>query len=513
MSNDPNQAPGGGAWPAPGNGGGTPPPTPGAAPDPVVYGHDQPTVPQGQPSGQTAWLPYESPVPTVEVAPPAKKGKGKIIAAVVGAVAVLAAGGFAVTALAGGGHDGGADSPEAAAEKLFEAIGNRDVLGMLDSLLPGERDASRERAERLVSNLSKLGVLSDDADLGSISGLEITLSDMEYDAVETNVDDITDVLVSGNIEASVNGQDLPIGDVVIDRFLNGERPDVDESDSGDFQDVMLTTVERGGRWYVSVGYTIAEYARTNGNPDDAQFDIPDPEDAIALNGGDKPEEAISNLIDAVEDFDLEGVLGTLDPREVGALQRYAPVFLGDAADAFSDLKDQAAVTFGDITYTVHQKGDEATVGLAIDTVTIAVPEGTITYDSSTQCASIDASNGDSDKFCLDELSGGDPTDIAAQIEQLLPDDPELADQVADSLENFRAAFDDLGPLGITVSKVDGKWYVSLLGTYADTGLTLLDALDRDEFESIIDDFESLYQAVQESSMGSGIDLPPLPGGG
>ncbi len=479
-----------------------------------MYGHGQPTVPYGQPSGQTAWVPYEAPaVPTVDVAPqPPKKGKGKLIAAGVGAVAVLAAGGFAVSALAGGGHDGGAESPEAAAEKLFEAIGNRDVLGMLDSLLPGEREASQERAQHLVDDLSKLGVLSDDADLSSISGLEITLSDMDYEAVETNVDDITDVLVSGNIEASVNGEELPVGDLVIDRFLDGERPDVDESDSGDFEDAMITTVEQDGRWYVSVGYTIAEYARTNGDPDNAQFDIPEADEAIPLNGGESPEGAVNNLLDAVEDFDLEGIIGTMDPRELGALQRYGPVFIDDASDAFSDLEDEAALTFGDITYSVHQDGDEATVGLSIESFTLSVEEGTITYDSRTKCATFVASDGDSDEMCLDELDGGDPTDLAAQLEQLFPDDPELADEVAAAVENFRAAFDDAESLGITVSQVDGKWYVSPLGTVADTGLTLLDALDRDEFESILDDIEELYAAVQDSSMGSGIELPPLPGG-
>src|SRR5690606_22237287 len=136
------------------------------------------------------------------------------------------------------------DSPEAAVEKMFDAVGDLDVLGVMDSLLPGERDIMRDRAQRLVDNLQELGVLSDSADLGHVDGVEIELSDMEYETVETNVDDVADVLVSGRIEASVNGEELPIGDLVIDRFLDGRPLDVDERDSGRFQDVLVAAVQQ-----------------------------------------------------------------------------------------------------------------------------------------------------------------------------------------------------------------------------------------------------------------------------
>jgi hypothetical protein len=453
-------------------------------------------------------VPHEQPsasVPTVEVAPPKKKSKGKLIGAVVGAVAVLGAGTFAVATIAGG-SDGGADSPEKAVEKMFDSVGDLDVLGVMDSLLPGERDIMRDRAQRLVGNLRELGVLSEDADLGDVSGVEITLSDMQYDPVETNVDDITDVLVSGSIDASVDGEQLPIGDLIIDRFLDGEALDVNESDSGEFEDMMLTTVEQDGRWYVSLAYTIAEYARTGGNPDDGAFDIPAADDAIALNGGDTPEGAINNLIDAVEGFDLEGIIGTLDPREVGALQRYAPEFIGDAADQFSDLQDDVTITFGDITYNVTRDGSSATVGLRIDALTVQFPEGTLEYRADGNCITITDAGGEPEEMCAGELST-DPGDIAAQLEDLLPDDPELADAVTTLAEDAQAALDDLGPVGITVSEVDGKWYVSALGSIADSGLSVLDALDRTELEDLIDDLEALGQAVQDSSMIDDLDIP------
>jgi hypothetical protein len=109
-------------------------------------------------------------------------------------------------------------------------------------------------------------------------------------------------------------------------------------------------------------------------------------------------------------------------------------------------------------------------------------------------------------MCAGELST-DPGDITAQLEELFPDDPVLADAATTLAEDAQAAFDDLAQLGITVSEVDGEWYVSVLGTAADTGLTVLDALDREEFEGLIDDAEALVQAFENSTMGGDFEIP------
>src|SRR5690606_31309810 len=118
--------------------------------------------------------------------------------------------------------------------------------------------------------------------------------------------------------------------------------------------------------------------------------------------------------------------------------------------------------------------------------------------------------GSPEEICAGTISS-DPSDLIDQLEEALPDDPELVDEVTTLIEDFQAAFGDLGPLGITVSEVDGAGYVSPLGTTADFGLTVLDALDRDEFETLIDDAEGLVEAAQDSSYAGSIDLPPIGG--
>ena len=47
------------------------------------------------------------------------------------------------------GDDGGAETPEAAVEQLLDALGDEDLLGVLASLDPGERDTLRDPMEDL----------------------------------------------------------------------------------------------------------------------------------------------------------------------------------------------------------------------------------------------------------------------------------------------------------------------------------------------------------------------------
>src|SRR5204862_364744 len=70
--------------------------------------------------------------------PPRRGDRGRIIGVAVAIVVALLAGAFAVNALQS--SDNGASSPEEAVAKLFEAIGNEDAIGVLDTLEPGERD-------------------------------------------------------------------------------------------------------------------------------------------------------------------------------------------------------------------------------------------------------------------------------------------------------------------------------------------------------------------------------------
>ena len=80
------------------------------------------------------------------------KSKKVLIGAVVGVLAIGAAGVFAVTQMTGG-NEGGAASPEELGDAVMESLDQEDFLGVIDLLLPGERDTFSEPAQELVSEL------------------------------------------------------------------------------------------------------------------------------------------------------------------------------------------------------------------------------------------------------------------------------------------------------------------------------------------------------------------------
>jgi len=69
-----------------------------------------------------------------------------------------------------GGSAGGAATPAGAVSDLFTALGNSDVIGMLDSVAPGERDAISRAGGHLRTVQAPRHTLHR-ADLGDVTGL------------------------------------------------------------------------------------------------------------------------------------------------------------------------------------------------------------------------------------------------------------------------------------------------------------------------------------------------------
>ena len=86
-----------------------------------------------------------------------------------------------------------------------------------------------------------------------------------------------------------------------------------------------------------------------------------------------------------------------------------------------------------------------------------------------------------DDTTTDTCEAGNSIDAA--IDAMGLDDNE---DVKALIETVQDAFSDMKPVGITVQQVNGKWFVSPIGTYADIVLAVLAALDKDELTDIID---------------------------
>jgi hypothetical protein len=402
-----------------------------------------------------------------------KRSKGKVVGGLIAVVALVGAGGFAVNKIVSG-NDGGAASPTEVGTRLMDAFSAEDALGVVDLLLPGEREMMRQPLIDVVDNLKRLEVVDADASLDKVGGLDIRFDDVRVAPSVTNVDDVTDIRITAKGTASVNDETVPIGNLLIDEAFGGDRPTIDSSPQDSDVDWKLATVEQDGRWYLSAFYSIAENAR------DSATDIP--EIGVVAHGADTPEGAVQAIFDAVDDLDLEALIAALNPNEAAALQRYAPMFIDDAQKSLDGL--DATIAFSDTKFSVTGSGDRRTVSVDGFTMKAGADDNEVTVEDEGGCVVM--TTGDTK---TDTCEGGNSADTA--VKALGVDENSDLKSLITTVQD---AFADVGPTGITVQRVDGKWYVSPIGTIADLLLTEMKALDKNELKDIIDGVKKVSQS-------------------
>ena len=246
--------------------------------------------------------PADIPVTAVELEPrapaPRRRSPGVVIAAVVGGAAIAAGAVFGVTRLTSDDNGGGAATPEEAGLALLTALENEDVLGMVDVLLPGERETLRDPVTDLTEELRRLEVLSDEADLSAVSGVDLVLENESVRADATNVDDIVNLDItasgSGTRRRRAAADRRPRARQRRHRPLRAGHRRVRRArrTSSSFR---LTAVEEDGRWYLSLFHSIAETVRA-----EASEPIDIPAEGVAPIGGDSPEDAVDAFLAGVE---------------------------------------------------------------------------------------------------------------------------------------------------------------------------------------------------------------------
>jgi hypothetical protein len=190
-------------------------------------------------------------VPTVGGSEPGRSRRSRVLVGggVVAVLAVGAAGVFAVRQYSGS-TQGGAATPTELGAELMTAIEQEDVLGMVDTLVPGERDVMRDPLIDLVAELTRLDVLAEGADLSSIAGFDVELASEAVTARGTNVDDIVNVDMRADATVMVDGSVVPIGELITDNMDPDDLTELrrsSETSTEDFE-ATLTAVELDGRW-------------------------------------------------------------------------------------------------------------------------------------------------------------------------------------------------------------------------------------------------------------------------
>jgi hypothetical protein len=432
----------------------------------------------------------------VDVATPKRRG----LQIALGAVGVAALGGaiwFGVSQMTTD-SPAGADTPEEAVEAVFEAIEERDVVGLLEAVDPGERETIGQGARDVLDELVRLEVLDEPATEPGVPGFTIEFDDLVLSS-ETVDEDIANVSVTGGtVDTTLDPSELPIGELLAEQGVDtdGQEPVTNPDQPIDLEDVVITTVERDGGWYVSLWYSIAENARL-----DAGLPMPDAAGVPEPVGAESPGEAVQAMIDALTALDVPTMIGMLDPVEASALYRYSPLFLDDAEAAVAEIPEYE-LQIGGLEFPTEEDGDRAVVQVEPGdevTLDVSVPsedvdlsavfaDGGMTLQMTAEGEDVEITTedfecfeftaaGETETVCSSDLE--DNEQFGAQLDALRQFEWPFAPEVMD---RFASAYGDAG-LG-TVER-DGRWYLSPTHTLFDLALRGVRELDSDDVRTLL----------------------------
>lgn len=426
--------------------------------------------------GSSAPGPQSAPVPAwsaddVLVAgmatPGTRRRTGRLLGAVAMAAVLVAGGAGTSMALAAGGG-GGASTPAGAVEDLLRAMGNSDVIGMMDDLAPGERNALAPGLEEIFGQLKRTGALSSGADLNDITGISVGFSGYQLSTRQVGPGIAAVTMTGGGVEGKLDASQLPLGTyfralaiaATQDRARTGGGPV-----SGT---TLFGTTEVSGKWYVSIGYSYAlNILHSMGQP------LAPPAERVLPVGAPSPQGAVRALFSSISDLDLQSLVSDLDPGELAALDTYAPLFLDRAQTALETIKSQVSIGFTMPTMTTAQipGGTMVKFGGRF-AMRVDVPRAGVSFDYAGGCYTITTA-GQTRRHCQDKSA-------TSQIEHVLVQS--MPPAVQPIIQRLIVSPPDIG---IVTSEVNGRWYVSPTRTYLQALNATLAELRPGDIQSLV----------------------------
>jgi hypothetical protein len=170
------------------------------------------------------------------------------------------------------------------------------------------------------------------------------------------------------------------------------------------------------------------------------------------------------------------------------------MFIDDAQKALDKL--DVKIAFTDTKFSVVGTGDRRTVSIDGFKMHFTNGDTDVTLDDKGGCAVMTVND-----TTTDTCANGSSIDTA--LKALGLDDN---DDVKALVKTVREAFSDMKPIGFTVQKVGGKWFLSPIGTYLDIELTVMAALDQGELTDIIDGVKKVAKTLSGDGLfGLGTD--------
>ncbi len=435
------------------------------------YGNQQ--APYGTPRGL-------APAPGGDGAGPRRgRRRAPMILTALGVVVILlAAAGVWFFAIRDAKSAGGQDTPQLAVSTLLDSVQSKDVVGLADQLDPAESALLLDLRGDAYTQLQRLGVIDrsvapDGIDLNGTTGIGVSMSGLTYDPTPEQVNDHVAIvkLTGGTVTITADPSKIPFTDSFKELVnAQGQQPETRTYDIGKRvadrdAPVRIATVERAGKWYPSILYTLADRAVQQ-----ADLGNPTAADAIPAVGSASPEAAMNALADATVAGDASTLIGLLDPTEMSAAHDYGSLLL-KAAD-YSGAEPMDGVTLSDRTWTVSDTTGGKLVSLG--SLTVTTSQG----DSTTVKRDGDAlevtENGKTTTYTADDFA-----DLARQFSS------GSGDSDARTQAILRQEFTQNLGLGVVMTENDGQWYVSPLRTYSNTMVSLLKGLQPGDLEYLL----------------------------
>jgi hypothetical protein len=300
----------------------------------------------------TVHVPGEVPVVSAD-RPTRRVRRVGVIAAV---TALIGAGGFTTYSFLGASNDGGAATPEEAVTTFVSAVEHEDVLGMIDVTLPEEVGALHAAVDSFTADAKSAHVLADEFDATGVHGVDISVDGLKLDTEFLEGGLAVVHATAGTVSASFDPQAFPFGDKV--RAILGDDLHAGTASTtltGGDPLALLMTVQRDGRWYVSLEYTAAEYVRRA-----AHWEVPGAVSRTPV-GFASPEEAASGFYDKLATLDLQSAMDTFAPGE-DAMAWLAQSWLPNVQAVIDRGRaDGWTVGISGLTYDTIGEGDRLTL--------------------------------------------------------------------------------------------------------------------------------------------------------
>ena len=378
------------------------------------------------------------------------------------AVVVIGGGVATYAAVSSSNSAGGAGDPKSAVKTLVGDLNNSDLVGLLDDLPPGERNAIGKPFQQAVDHLKRNDVLRNDTNLNKVNGVDVTASNLAFAGNTITVNDHVRIvqLTGGTFQINADLAKAPF----TSDFLHAVAPngvsasshssktvDIGQQVKRSGKPIRIATQKVDGKWYPSLLYTIADNAVTSSG-----LQAPSAADRIPAVGASSADAAVEGFLNAILNADLQRVGELLSPDGLGVVHDYGKLILDRLHYSPTGVKIRA-ISFKDDTTSDGTR-------VRISSIEVATADGQITkavIDGECVNATV---QGQTQKLCAGQL--------ISQIVGLAGSSMTPAQQTA--LADLFAGLTKA--VGLDATQVNGKWYVDPLRSYFDIFNAMLSGL-------------------------------------